>query len=77
MPDFSNDVTRGTESRLGAFVFDKEDSQRSFDLIEKGPYEMDNGAIYHGQWTKEGHRESKGTQVWKDGSKYTGYWKND
>ena len=22
--------------------------------MTRGPYELDNGAIYHGQWTKEG-----------------------
>ena len=38
---------------------------------------MDNGAIYHGQWTKNGLREGQGTQIWKDGSKYVGYWKID
>lgn len=77
MPDHSNEATRLTEARLGPFIYDRIDSARSVDVINRGPYEMDNGAIYHGQWTKEGHREGRGIQIWKDGSKYTGYWKND
>lgn len=77
MPDYLNEITKATEARLGQFIFDKDDSYQFEDLLEKGPYEMDNGAIYHGQWTKDGKREGKGIQIWKDGSKYTGYWKND
>jgi hypothetical protein len=77
MPDHSNANTRATEVRLGPFVFDKIDSPRSQALIDRAPYELDNGAIYHGQWDKDGHREGKGTQIWKDGSKYVGYWKSD
>jgi hypothetical protein len=77
MPDHSNVNTRATEVRLGPFIFDKVDSPRSTALINRAPYELDNGAIYHGQWVKDGHREGKGTQIWKDGSKYVGYWKND
>lgn len=77
MPDYSNAATKETEERLGPFVFDKPESPRQKDVVTRGPYELDNGAIYHGQWTKEGLREGKGIQLWKDGSKYEGYWKND
>ena len=77
MPDFSNEQTRATEFKLGPFVFDQIESPRAVEVINRGPYELDNGAIYHGQWTKDGHRDGKGTQIWKDGSKYVGYWKND
>lgn len=38
---------------------------------------MDNGAIYTGQWTKDGLRHGRGIQIWTDGSKYEGYWSND
>ena len=78
MPDHSNPATRETEERLGPFIFDQEqNSPRDAELVTRGPYELDNGSIYHGQWTKEGLREGKGIQIWKDGSKYEGYWKND
>ena len=77
MPEISNPLTKATEARLGPFKYDKPDSARGGALQDKGPFELDNGAIYHGQWSKEGKREGKGTQIWKDGSKYCGYWKND
>ena len=77
MPDYSNSFTRNTQERLGAFVYDKPESPREKDVVTRGFYELDNGAVYHGQWTKNGLREGKGIQVWKDGSKYEGYWKND
>ena len=77
LPDLSNVLTKATEERLGPFAYDRIDSPRNHPIIDKGPYELDNGAIYHGQWTKDGQREGKGTQYWKDGSKYCGYWKND
>ena len=40
--------------------------------------EYENKAIYYGEWnvaTNEKH--GRGIQIWSDGSKYTGYWKND
>lgn len=77
MPDYSNQATSATEAKLGQFVFDKIESPREHELVNRGPCEMDNGAIYHGQWSQDGLREGKGTQIWKDGSKYVGYWKND
>ncbi|KAM3129306.1 hypothetical protein pb186bvf_018593 [Paramecium bursaria] len=59
--------------QLGAFVYVKgEDSE----AVYLGPYMIDNGAIYDGQW-KFGLRHGKGKQVWKDGSIYEGYWKNN
>jgi hypothetical protein len=48
MPDYSNDATRLTEQKFGAFIFDKEDSPVSAEIIERGPFELDNGAVYHG-----------------------------
>ena len=76
MPNISNELTKETETRLGPFIFESTDPPDA-ELIERGPYELDNGAIYQGQWTKDGHREGKGTQLWKDGSKYVGFWKID
>lgn len=56
MPDHSNEHTRITESRLGPFVYDKENEAPNPDIIKRGPYELDNGAIFQGDWTKDGHR---------------------
>ncbi len=77
VPDYSNPETRATEQRLGPFKFDKAPTNTDRELEERGPFELDNGAIYIGQWNKQGLREGRGTQVWPDGSKYVGYWKND
>ena len=81
LPDYSNPDTKATEEKLGAFNYERDAPPASetvgLELIMRQPYELDNGAIYQGQWTKEGLRHGKGVQVWKDGSKYEGYWKND
>jgi hypothetical protein len=76
VPDYSNPDTRATEQRLGAFVYDRPtDAER--DLEQRPPYELENGAIYMGQWSREGLRSGRGIQIWPDGSKYEGYWNND
>ncbi len=37
-----------------------------------------NGAQYEGEWNiSTGERDGRGVQVWADGSRYEGYWKND
>ena len=43
------------------------------DIIELGPYEFENMAVYIGQW-KNGLRHGKGKQLWNDGSIYEGCW---
>ena len=43
-------------------------------LIYQEPYELDNGAVYTGQWSVNRLRWGKGTQVWLDGSVYKGHW---
>ena len=63
MPDISNELTKATETRLGAFIFEFSNfpEQQNGELIDRGPFELDNGAIYQGQWNKDGKREGKGT----------------
>lgn len=57
MPDHSNVATRETEERLGAFVFDRQEFDNDQEAVTRAPFELDNGAVYKGQWTKEGLRE--------------------
>ena len=48
MPDHSNEETRKAEVRLGPFMFDSNESDRDQEVLQRPPYELDNGAIYHG-----------------------------
>lgn len=77
VPNYSNPATRATEQRIGPFNYDKPPSDSDNDLEDLGAFELDHGAIYIGQWNKNGLRWGRGTQSWPDGSKYEGYWKND
>lgn len=56
MPDYSNEATRATERQVGPFEYDEDESAYGNDLIDRGPYELDNGATYKGFWSKEGLR---------------------
>ena len=74
MPDFSNELTRETEIKMGPFVCEP----HSYENLEmKGPYEIDEGAIYLGECNSKGQRMGHGTQIWIDGSKYHGNWINN
>ena len=65
MPDYSNDASRQTEKSLGPFKYDINDGKlEDPNLIMRRPYELDNGAVYKGQWTKEGLRCGRGEQIW-------------
>lgn len=72
-----NKETKATEEKLGPFLFDPDDGIINPMIVNKGPIELENGAVYIGQWNRNGFREGIGTQIWKDGSKFTGYWRND
>ena len=44
----------------------------------KQSVEYENKAIYYGEWEKNGNkRHGRGIQLWTDGSRYEGYWKED
>lgn len=63
----------------GGFLYEEE-SQEIVDEFNClpcfGPVEVDENAIYDGQW-KFGKRHGRGKQIWSDGSQYEGYWFND
>jgi hypothetical protein len=52
LPDYSNPATKATEEKLGSFNYEKEALPASelagLELIQRQPYELDNGAIYQG-----------------------------
>ena len=64
MPDYSNTFTKQVQAKLLPFQFDQSESPRDSPLIDRGPIEMDNGCVYHGQWDNENLREGKGTLIW-------------
>ena len=56
MPNYSNPATLETDKKMGPFKYDAPDSPSFQNLIGRGPYELDNGAVYVGEWTKDGQR---------------------
>ena len=75
IPDYSNANTRYTEEKMGEFKYPR--VERSRRLYNRGPYKLENSAIYVGEWNEQGIRDGQGVQLWPDGSKYTGLWRSD
>ncbi|CAG9322820.1 unnamed protein product [Blepharisma stoltei] len=76
VPDYSTIATRQVESILGPFVTTNTPND-STTKIKRGPCEIENCSIYTGEWNTNNQRHGYGIQIWSDGSKYEGYWKND
>lgn len=76
MPDYSNTATKQSEASHGPFRYDDQFYDDDT-LITRGPYELGNSSVYQGQWSREGLREGKGVQIWPDGARFEGHWKND
>ena len=70
-------VTQEMEDRLGKFIFMPHDSLDTRETVRPGPIQLTNDAVYNGEWNTVGEREGRGTQIWKDGSKFEGYWRTD
>ncbi|OMJ65703.1 hypothetical protein SteCoe_37759 [Stentor coeruleus] len=75
VPDYSTQVIKMIQMKLGQFIYGENPNEES--LLKRGSVEMENGAIYAGEWNKNNQRHGKGKQVWSDGSMYEGYWIND
>ncbi|CAG9312094.1 unnamed protein product [Blepharisma stoltei] len=76
IPDYSNNETRAAQNKLGSF----KPPPPPIDSTSKtkyGPVEIENGAIYTGEWNNDKQRHGYGVQIWPDGSKYEGYWMLD
>ena len=76
IPDYSNQQTREAAEKFGPFIYDA-DLNDGVDVFRKSAVELDNGAVYIGEWTSDNLRHGKGIQIWTDGSKYEGYWRSD
>lgn len=77
IPDYSSEAIKSIRTRLGDFIFSCQDSTQSALPVQKrGPIMVDNGSIYTGEWNTLNQKHGKGSQVWKDGSLYEGFWVN-
>jgi len=66
------------ESKLGAFKPEQSPSKENKRREIRPPVVLNNGAKYSGEWDSEsGKRDGFGIQLWADGSKYEGNWKDD
>jgi len=75
LPDYSNPATKAAAQKHGKFEFE---AARGLGQVQKrGPVELDNGAIYTGEWNEANQRHGSGAQMWTDGSKYEGAWSYD
>ena len=72
-----NPIVKEMEDKLGSFDLNVTlDPKVAREL--RSPVLLDNGATYHGQWNiGNSERDGIGIQVWADGSKYEGCWRND
>ena len=74
VPDYTNSSAKMMQTKLGPFIYRGPDDKN---LIKRGPVQMENEAIYIGEWSTANKRHGKGVQKWNDGSVYEGYWSND
>lgn len=67
------------EAKLGPYKYEPatENDVKDTNLMWRGPVKLDNKSVYLGQWSRSGHRCGRGVQVWEDGAKYEGMWKED
>lgn len=73
----SNPKVRAIELSLGNFPYDDEFLRDGMPRTVVGPQEIEGGIVYYGHWSAvSSEREGFGLQIWPDGSKYVGYWKN-
>lgn len=75
MPLSKNPGLKMIAERKGPFKFDQDPPEIS-SLPCSGPLRLQNGVFYEGQW-KNGKRNGRGKQIWKEGSIYEGYFVDD
>jgi hypothetical protein len=75
-PEARNASIEAVERYYGDFRYDSPVKEQC-KVVVKGPTQVENGAIYTGEWNDAGERHGKGSQTWQDGSKYEGYWQHD
>ena len=73
--DYSSPTLKLIQAKLGQFIYGEYSCTET--ITKKGPVEMENKAIYVGEWNSNNLRHGIGNQIWNDGSMYEGYWAND
>ena len=75
--NYDNPQVKDLENRLGQFDYGQP-PQENNELEFRGMVTLENGAKYQGEWIKGTNiRQGKGVQIWSDGSKYEGWWRNN
>lgn len=63
VPEYGNANTKKAEQWLGKFLYEQADHFMDDRLvIVRGAYQLDNNAIYTGEWNTDGLRHGKGIQ---------------
>lgn len=74
----SSSKVRSVEKRYGNFPFDDQAVNDGVAKIVVGPVELEFGAQYYGHLNpNKNERHGFGMQIWGDGTKYVGYWRED
>merc|ERR1712032_630871 len=75
---FPSNTTKITEEQKGN-LFEKYSSLKDeVDVSLRQCVENEQKVIYYGEWdSKKNKRHGRGIQIWPDGSRYEGYWKDD
>mgnify|MGYP000878675882 FL=1 len=74
MPNYITPAIQKIIDSLKPFEYEYDSPEdKTLPLLE--PYEVEEGAIYIGQW-KNGKKHGRGEQIWPDGTYHKGYWRN-
>ena len=71
------DENQITESDINYLFNNYPPLKESEEIIVKPITQIENGALYYGEWDSKGNKYGRGIHLWPDGSKYYGYWINN
>ncbi len=62
IPNYTNEKTREAEANIGEFNYniDTANYPSYRDVMKRPPFQLDNTAVYIGEWNKDGLRQGKG-----------------
>jgi DNA repair exonuclease SbcCD ATPase subunit len=72
-----HDNVKRVEAKIKKFEIAKEHLDNFKNVFNRDPIMFHDESIYHGSWNYQGKKEGFGQFIKIDGSKYTGFWKND